>query len=331
MVVPKSVLSKMVRFFSAFDPAAASPFVALQLINTPTMHRSSSNGFVESRDFMMNEPKIIVSLPDLRERLNIMPDGDLTLRVNSYGILNVRSEIGPTELCVHTTRPDNAWGKQHSIGTTKSILSPTMFSGVTIPTSFNLATPPVIRKGRLMLATNHGGVAFRSGFDTAVAYPYPREALVRAIGGQVADELHLTDAGYWDVRMGENRVVVAGHRMGEALFDTYDKDFPKNQEYPAPRLIQAINAACSLAGEGHLVFSSQEESILVTDQYGSVNKFGIGPTANFTLAAKTAKVVAELLSQDTAEVISLGRMSAEVLQFSRGAWVFNVKQIGERK
>ena len=330
MVVSKSVLSKMVRFFSAFDPTAASPFVALQLINTPTMHRSSSNGFVESVGFLMAEPKVIVSLPDLRERLGIMPDSDLTLRVNSYGVLNIRSEIGPTELCVHTTRPDNAWGKQHAIGAAKSTLSGAMFSGVSIPTSFNLATPPVIRKGRLMLATNHGGVAFRSGFDTPV-FPYPREALLRAIGGQVADELLLTEAGYWDVRLGENRVVVAGHRTGDALFDTYDKEVPKTSEYPAPRLIQAIHAACSLAGEGHLVFNSQEESILVTDQYNSVNKFGIGPTAGFTLAAKTAKVVAELLSQDTAEVIGLGRFNADVLQFSRGAWTFNVKQIGERK
>lgn len=328
MVVSKSVLSKMVRFFSAFDPAAASPFVALQLLQTPTMHRSSSNGFVESVGFLMTEPKVIVSLPDLRDRLSIMPEGDLTLRINTHGILNIRSEIGPTELCVHTTRPDNAWGKQHSIGNVKSVLAPTMFSGVTIPTSFNLATPPVISKGRLMLATNHGGVAFRSGFDTLV-FPYPREALVRTIGGVVADTIQLTEAGYWDVRLGENRVVVAGHRTGEALFNTYDKEVPKHQEYPAPRLIQAINAACSLAGEGHLVF--KEESIQVTDQYGSVNKFGIGPTSEFTLASKTAKVLAEILSQDTAEVVGLGRMNTEVLQFSRGAWVFNAKQIGERK
>jgi hypothetical protein len=188
---------------------------------------------------------------------------------------------------------------------------------------------PVLKDGKLMLATNKGAVVMWQN-DLFASQPLnlsPREPFLRMVCGQEVEELSLTKNGYWGAGIGDLVTFTKGHVLGRQLFDSYSLPGTKAAELPAERLLTCLRSASALLDE--------QEVIEVDPKLGTFgdNRNSLGETGNwnrFSLQAKTAKVVIDTLSQAagdyaTLELTSTGSGPTSTMRLVRGPLSVNFR------
>jgi hypothetical protein len=330
MLVSRTSLYKQIKVMEAFD-STGSPFVGLQWgESAPLFHRSSSTGYIETVGYRAAAPDLIVSISHLREMLSRFEDDDLVLgETRSPGLtINTASNAYETRLHVHTVRPNVTWHKAHHPGKQTVALDTAGFAGINT-SPFTLATPPVLRQGKLMLATDFG-IIMRSQVPVN-AFPYPRDTFLRTVAPMSISSLYLTENGYWGAEAGGFRVMVSGHRWGDPLFDLYNRGAETVAELPAARLTYALAHASAIAANKSRVTLDPTDGILVNDIFGNADKFSIGATTGwkrFAIPAGTASVLAGVLKQDSSDTALLQQVDPETLRITRGLWELSFKFYG---
>jgi len=326
MLVSKSAVIQMLRVIQHFDPAG-SPFVGIQWgKTTPLFHRSSATGYVESIGYRVGPPDLIVSVAHLSEVVHRFDGDGIEIYPDRNGVLTIRSVGSPTEtvLCVHTLRNGVTWGTQHDAGKKTKDLDFTAFAGISTA-GITMASPPVLRDGKLMLATGYG-VAVRNQIPIE-AYPYPRESFLRAISSLTLASMHMTDRGYWYAATESFNIVASGHRLGEEIFNLYDKGAVPVAEFPAARLVYSLGTAVAVADKGRVTFDPKL-GLVVKDAYQHDGIFALGGTVGwerFVIPSGTAKLLETVLKQGSDEVAFFQRVDADTLRLVRGLWQVSFK------
>ncbi len=327
MLVSKSALQRTVKILQRFD-STASPFVGLQWgAETPLFHRSGATGLVESLGYDRSQPALIVSLPHLASTLATTAADQVDLFTDRNGTLGITgtSEMGTDDLRVYTVRQTVSWSKSHGLGEVATELDPGSFRGInTAP--FELASPPVLRRSKLMLATNHG-IVMRNEVPVE-SYPYPREGFLRAISALVVEGMYTTRGGYWGAVAAGLRIVVAGHRVGDSVFDTYSVGATPIAEIAADRLLFSLRSASDLAGQGNPIVLDGATGVQVKDGYGQTNRFTFGAAMNwptFLLRPQTARLICDALGQAKEETVHLEQMDPATMRMRRGPWEVSFK------
>jgi hypothetical protein len=331
MLVSKSALTKVIKTIDNFD-STSSPFVGLQWDPTgPMFHRSGPAGYVESLGYRPGPPNLIVSVTHLKEILDCFGDDAIEMaEQKGQLVLTSAGAQHETTLHVHTIRANVTWAKMHEPGNRTTRIEPTGFSGINT-SPFKLASAPVLRQGKLMLATDYG-VIMRSQIPVD-AYPYPRESFLRTVSPLAIDQLYLTSNGYWSADAGGFRVVISGHRTGDAIFDLFNRGAEKIAELPATRLNSAVGHAASIANLANKtrVTFDPEKGLVVVDGYGNEGKFALGASAGwekFSVTSATAKLISDVLKQGTDEIATLQLVEPGTLRITRGLWEISFKILG---
>jgi hypothetical protein len=322
MIATKTSLLRTLRSLAAFDPKG-TPFVGLQSRGVPLFHRSSPNGYLQSKGYHLAAPSTVVSLAHMQDCIRAMQDEQIKLSRDDNGTLRLQS-VDTTftdDLRVHTVRDTSAWCKRHVVSseTDSKLLDPKMFAGVSI-SPFQLSVPPVLRRDRMMLATDHG-IVMRTDIPSLDTV-YPRAVFLQALPADMT-ALHLTANGYWVARSETMELAVAGHGVGNQVFEMYDTSAETEATFPAARFLFALSAASGLCGEGSRIQWSPQRGISTEDQFRNPASFSIGDMPNFSpvsIPAKTADVISAALSQSTDEVILLGRTAQGIRRVTRGQW-----------
>lgn len=327
MLVSKSVLQRTIKALQRFDPTG-SPFIGLQWGNeTPLFHRSGATGIIESLGYDRGLPALVVSLPHLANTLASTAAEQVDLATDRTGILSVTgtTEMGVDDLRVYTVRQNIPWAKTHDIGETATEIDHEAFKGINT-SHFELASPPVLRRSKLMLATNHG-IIMRNGVPVET-YPYPREAFLRAISTLPIEKLYTTRGGYWGAVAGGLRVLVAGHRVGDSVFDTYAVGATTITEIAAERILWSLKSGSDMAAEGSHITIDSVQGVQVRDEYGHLNKFTFGAPSEwpvFMIRPRTARVIHDALSQAKDETVLLQQVDTSTMRMTRGLWEVSFK------
>jgi len=327
LLIAKAMLLRTVKALGKFDPTG-SPYIGIQWGElSPLFHRSSDTGFIQSIGFMAGEPLLIVSLSHITSILSNTTADEIDMREDRNGILTLTgtTERGVDELRVHTIRQSITWAKQHWTGAESVEIPFGGFKGInTAP--FDLASPPVLRRNRLMLPTNYG-VVIRSNVPVE-AHPYPRESFLRSVSALPVQRVVLTREGYWAASTDTLRVVVAGHRQGDAMFDTYSGAALPLADLPAERLLQCLKYASDIAAPSSRVTIDPARGVQAIDNFNHINSFTLGDTGSWgalSIKPRTAKVIFDALGQTTEENTNLQQMNVDTMRLVRGAWEVSFK------
>jgi hypothetical protein len=338
MLVPKSDLLKPLKALVAFDPKG-SPYVGVQLGVTPKFYRSSAHGYIMSRGY--GDEKIAhVSLSNLVDCLKNLPEDAVQLGLDNNGILRIHgtsSDIFESETRVHTVAAGQAGLKKHDIGDVRFEVDKDAFSRIDIR-AFKTVTPPVLAKGRLMLATDAGATVMWDGPESIHKLPdiYPRESFLRMVsGGAEVRHITITANGYWGAEINDLITYTKGHVIGRQIFDNYTASGSEIAKLPAQRLVVGLDAAVGLLEPTERVDVDPKLGILAKGKFGD-NRNSLGETGNwarFGMLAKTAKVVSEALSQTTEDEAVLYTLpptstGSPILRLKRGPFEINFRAYG---
>ena len=333
MTYPRAALLKTVATLRAFDLSAIpSPCVGLQWgEHGPLFHRTSPNGIIESVGYRREPPALIISLQHLKESLVNLQDDEIDLS-NQGSLLTLRTTKGyMTELKVHTLKPDHPWRQTHMIGKPIKDLPKDGFNGIKSD-GFPLVCQPVLRKSKLMFATDFG-IIFKDNIPVD-GVPSPRAAFLRAIASHSVDKLFITDTNYWAAIGNEFRVIVSGHKSGEALFASYDVAVNSIAELPASRLVHALSAASNLADVRSRILFDPSLGIVVRDQFEHDNQYSLGDVKGwnkFSVLPRTAEVLSEVFTQVKDETIHLAQIDDTTMRMQRGPWSVSFKVFQENR
>lgn len=334
--VPKNDLLKPLKALVAFDPKG-SPYIGVQLegATTPQFYRSSSYGFMQTKNFGTG-PVTYVSISNLIDCLKNLPEESVQLGLDNNGILRIygtSSDVFESETHVHTVREGQAGAKQHDIGVVRREIANDAFSKVSFR-AFKTVTPPVLVKGRLMLATDAGATVMWDGPEALQGIPeiYPRDNFLRAISdGANVTKLVITANGYWGATIDDMIAYTKGHIVGRQIFDNYNAEGTPLAKLPAQRLVVGLDAAVGLLEPTERVDVDPRLGVLAKGKFGD-NRNSLGETGEwpkFGMLAKTAKVISEALSQsidDEAILYSIpSKPEAPILRLKRGAFEVNFR------
>jgi hypothetical protein len=328
MLIPKADLLKPLKVLVAFDPKG-SPYIGVQLGDTPQFYRSSSNGFIQTKDFGEGSTTH-VSLSNFFDCLKNLPEDAVQLGLDSNGILRIHgtsSDVFESETHVHTVSAGQAGLKRHDIGEVRFDVDKDAFSRINVK-AFKTVTPPVLVKGRLMLATDAGATVIWDGPESIQKLPdiYPRESFLRMVSdGAEVRQITITANGYWGAEIEDMITYTKGHVIGRQIFDNYVAPGTEIAKLPAQRLVVGLDAAVGLLEPMERVDVDPKLGILAKGKFGdNRNSLGeIGEWPKFSVLAKTAKVISEALSQaveDEALLYSLPLTpgGSTVLRLKRG-------------
>lgn len=330
MITTRTTLSKSLRTLAAFDPKG-TPFIGAQIRGEAILfHRSSPNGFMQTLGYNQRGNTTVVSLAHMQDCLQGIQDERIDITKDAKGILRLQSveSIYSDDLRVHTINDTGTWAKRHDCGAEigSQVLDPGLFSGLSI-NPFTLATPPVLKGGRIMLATDHG-IIMRSGMAAEVKW-FPRETLIRSLGS-TPDRLFITDKGYWGAVTGGMEVMVAGHALGDNLFRLYNGPATVEIEIPASRLLFALSSAADLCSEASSIRLDPKTGITTQDQFRNPAAYSLGTPGNFIplhMTPKTANTIVAALSQAKDEMVQLSVVSKDTRRLSRGDWEVNFRTL----
>lgn len=330
-IVNKENILKTLATVDKFD-AQASPFIALRL-NDAKVYRSSSFGFVASKDMIVDKTSVFVSLNHLHECLKAMPEDKVELELDTQGCLLVKSIESPfdSELRVHTIPPGEValrGMKQHALGKFSGILKPEAFRGFNSK-SFPVAAPPLLVNGKLLLSTPYGIIMWQGPDALAGVKLHPRESFLKFVSGGI-EEVYLTDTGYWGASNGPLLIFLSGHNLSANLHDTYNVPGEKVTEFPAKRLVEVLGAAASLCDTSKKVEFDPNKGIVTRNAFGNPQEFSVGPQKGwdaFSIFGQAAKLLYDALSQTNEEIAVLYRVeqSYPTMRLTRGPWEVNFK------
>jgi len=336
MLITKTDFLKPLKQIAAFDPKGA-PYVGVQLVegHKPMFLRSNNEGIIQSKDYGLH-PTTYVSLNHLTSVLKVCPEDSIELSTDERGTMRLYGTSGAasnSESNVHTVAEKQAGMKTHDIGSRVISLDTQTFAGLGID-KFTLATPPVLARGKLMLATNKGAVVMWHS-DLLESQPIqlsPREPFLRMVCGQQVDELVLTANGYWGAIIGDLMTYTKGHILGRQLFDSYDIPCIEVAQLPAERLLTCLRAAVALLDETDRIDIDPKLGVIAKGSFGD-NRNSLGETGGwdrFSIQAKTAKVVIDSLSQASGdyailESTSTGSGPSSTMRVSRGSFAVSFR------
>lgn len=336
MLVPKTDLLQPLKALVAFDPKG-SPYIGVQLGDAPQFYRSSTNGFIRTKNF--GDGKIThVSLSNLIDCLRNLPEDAVQLGLDSSGILRIygtSSDVFESETHVHTVSEGQAGLKKHDIGEVRFDVDKDAFSRINVK-AFKTVTPPVLVKGRLMLSTDAGATVMWDGPESIQGLPdpfYPRESFLRMVsGGTEIRRITITANGYWGAEIEDMITYTKGHVIGRQIFDNYAAPGTEIARLPAQRLVVGLDAAVGLLEPMERVEVDPKLGILAKGKFGD-NRNSIGETGDwprFATLAKTAKVISEALSQaveDEAILYSIAPTpgGSILLRLKRGPFEINFR------
>jgi hypothetical protein len=334
MLVPKNDLLKPLKSLAAFDPKG-SPYIGVRVGNDiPAFCRSGANGYIQSKDFA-GGGITYVSLSNFLDCLKSLPEDAVQLGLDSNGILRIygtSSDVFESEIHVHTVAEGQAGLKRHDVGVVRVQADKDAFSKIDVA-RFKLVTPPVLAKGRLMLATDAGATVMWDGPESIQKLPdlYPRESFLRMVsGGEEVKEIVITANGYWGAEIGGMVAFVRGHTIGRQIFDNYAASGQEIARIPAQRLVIGLKAAVGLLEPTEKLEIDPRQGVLAKGKFGD-NRNSLGESgdwARFGLLAKTAKVVFEALSQateDEAILYSVPQAGMAALRLKRGPFEINFR------
>jgi hypothetical protein len=327
-VVNKEKLKKTLDRLTAFDQMA-SPYIGVQFTGDDLLfHRSGPVGFIQSVGYDQQVQPIVVSLKHFALVVSNLQDERVDVVANR-GSLRVHStREGATDDChVYTLHPEVAWRKVHLMGNEAVKLTPTAFEGVDIRPFLPLTTPPVLRDGCLVLATNYG-IVMRENIPLNPPL-YPRDTFLRAVCGQAVEHVGITEQGYWTARVGSLVLAVSGHNLGEPLFRTYRVPSERIATFEANRLIHALQATANICGTSTLIEWSAEQGLVAGNQVGNSSTFsliGTGTFPRFHLAATACDMLVNTLKQGNAPEVHLSEVHTTTLRLERGDWSINFRR-----
>jgi hypothetical protein len=335
MTVDKDAILKTLSAIDKFD-ATASPFVVLRLDNAK-VYRSSSFGFISSKDIVMDKDSAFVSLGHLRDCLKAMPEDKVELELDANGVLLVKSieSTFESELRVYTiSAAEIAKGKvppmkRHELGKFSGVLKPEVFRGFDAR-PFQIAAPPILLNGKLLLSTVSGIIMWQGPDALQDVTIHPRDSVLRFISGGV-EEVYLTDTGYWGASSGPLIMFVSGHNLSPNLHQLYNVPGDKITEFPAHRLLQALGGAASLCDNSRKVDITPDKGVTTKNSFGNPQEFHITPQKGwdaFSIFGATAKLVCDALSQTNEETAVLERVNVgtfPTMRLTRGGWSVSFK------
>jgi hypothetical protein len=335
ILVPKADLLQPLKALAAFDPKG-SPYIGVQLGDAPQFYRSSANGFIQTKNFGSGKTTY-VSLSNLIDCLRNLPEDAVQLGIDRSGILRIygtSSDVFESETHVHTVSEGQAGSKRHDIGETRFDVDRNAFSRINAK-AFKTVTPPVLVKGRLMLATDAGATVMWDGPESIQKLPdlYPRESFLRMVSGDVeVRRITITANGYWGAEIEDMVAYTKGHGIGRQIFDNYAASGTEIARLPAQRLVVGLDAAVGLLEPMERVEVDPKLGILATGRFGD-NRNSLGETGDwprFAMLAKTAKVISEALSQaveDEAILYSIAPTpgGSTLLRLKRGPFEINFR------
>jgi hypothetical protein len=224
--------------------------------------------------------------------------------LDANGILRIygtSSDVFESETHVHTVAEGQAGLKRHDTGDVRFEVDKDAFSRIDIR-AFRTVTPPVLAKGRLLLATDSGATVMWDGPESLQKLPdiYPRDTFLRMVsGGAEARQIIITANGYWGAEIDDLLAYTKGHVIGRQIYDNYATPGTEVARLPAGRLVAGLDAAIGLLEPTERVDIDPRLGILAKGKFGD-NRNSLGETGNwvrFGLLAKTAKVVSDALSQ----------------------------------
>lgn len=330
MLVVKSSLLRSLRVFQRFSPSGA-PFVGIQWQDGhPLFHRSSELGFIESVGYDRSLPTTVISLAHLIATLSDTQVEEVDLSLDKSGILCVRGNKGMNtdELKVYTLSKGVTWFKEHNISELSVEFDVTSFRGINT-SPFTLEAHPVLRNGKLMLATAYG-IVMRNEIPISSAYPYPRDPFLRTISTMQITSIHITRGGYWGATSDNMRIYVAGHRSGDKFFDNYAGPADAITSVPAERLVWALRSCADRADAESVISMDPTAGLQVRDEYGNMNRFSLADSEHIPrmqIRPKTARVLYDAFSQDTADMVTIARMDTNTMRMTRGLWEVSFKTV----
>jgi hypothetical protein len=328
--VLKAQIVKLLRLCSSLDETS-SPFIGCKLQNEKfDFFRSSSLGSIISPDYSSNlATPIYVSLSHFLSSLRVFPDLEILTEVEKNGVLKLSSSEGSydNEVRVYTVAEAKTGLKIHNTGVKKLAIDPLLFSGFS-SSKFTLAHPPILKESSIMLATSSGVVVWQGPAELKNIPLSPRSHFLDFIDENIK-EIYLSDKGYWSASTEEAHFTHAAHDSGAGLFQIYKTPGQKIEEFPAARLIFAIQAAQTLSNDTNKIEVDPVLGVLTKDLTGNVSKFSLGTNGKwgrFTIVNKTAKVIVDGLSMSSEDVVSLESLpSLQVYRLVRGNWSINFK------
>jgi hypothetical protein len=325
MIVSKANLTQALRQLHAFDARdlSGSPFIGMQWTEQGlAFHRTSMLGLVESVHYDRTQPPTIVSLSHFRDVLANLENDEVKVDLDPNRRLRLVGGTGDytKDFRVYTPGPGSPWATKHLHGEPKTHLPGDLFKGIDV-SKLVMTTPPVHRRDRLMLITNDAILTRRQVPSTGTCYP--REALLRVLGGREAEQMYVTTGDYWGVVQGGFRYLVSGHTGGDSVFNTYSVDASPLAEIPAGHLLSAMRSAANLTPDGGRIHFDAKTGISTRDQYNNPNVCSLGTLAPFTplsITVRTAKVLCEALGQAREEIVMLGMTDRVTYRMTRGPW-----------
>jgi len=331
MLMDKKALLETLHLVAGFDPTA-SPFIAINLAPQPQVYRSSSFGFVSSKSMLIGKDSVFVSHGHIYDCLRAMPEDKVELSLGDGGVLVLRSveSAFTSELRVRTVPVEDSCLKSHDIGAVGLSLRPEAFKGFNAK-PFAVASPPLLQDGRILLSTAPGVVMWQGPDALRAAKLHPRDGFLRFIGGG-ADEVFVTDKGYWGASMGPLVAFVSGHSLSPHLHQVYSVPGEAFAEFPAARLMEVLSAAASLCDPSRKVVFDPKRGVVAWNQYGNPQEFSLGAPQDgwepFGIQWQAAKLVHDALGQSGEALVTLERVAAgnlPTVRFRRGNWDANVK------
>lgn len=308
MLIDKGSLIKVLRVISGFDSQACA-FMGVQIPqgDAPQFHRSSTFGFIQSREFDINRPCHFVSLENLRDLLNVSADV-MDMSLDQAGRLRMEStDDNPIRLQVHTVRKEVSGFKDHYLGDPSSFKYPaTIFNGFDIRPFKVLTSPPILDKGRLLISTIAGTAIWKGSEALKTVVMQPREAFLRFIAGGGCTELLVSKQGYWTTEKDGLVCAMAGHGTPTDILKVYD-DLAGTEltRFPAALLLSSLSNVAYLSADADRVEIHPKDGFICKDRYSNPQMFPHGATTTGwpkgAIFGRTAKFIVDALSQSTEE------------------------------
>lgn len=327
----KELILKTLAVVDKFD-TSASPFVALRLTDAK-VYRSSSFGFIMSKEMLVDRNSAYVSIDHLTDCLRAMPEDKVELALDQTSAVLVKSIDSQfdSELRVHTMPAADvakSGMKSHNLGNYTGTLKPEVFRGFNVR-PFAVASPPLISGGKILLSCTNAIVMWQGPDALAGLKMHPRESFLRFISGGI-EEVSLTDTGYWGATNGPLVMFISGHNTSSNLHAAYNVPGTPVAEFPAARLVAALGAAAKLTDNQKKVEIHPDKGVVARNSYGDAQTFGLGGQVGwsaFSLFGQAAKIIYDALSQTNEEIAVLSKVeqSFPTMRLTRGPWEVNFK------
>lgn len=312
MLIEKGDLLKVLRVVSGFDNSACA-FLGVQLPKDgkPQFHRSSAHGFIQTKDFDLNQlgSSVFASLANLKDLLNASAD-TMEMVADVTGQLRLASlDEFPIRLQVFTVRKQAAGVKEHVLGNPNFIrYSGDIFKGLDIR-PFKPLEFPTLLDGRLLVNTISGTLVWTGPDALKSVRLQPRESFLRFISGGSIGEFLVSQQGYWIAEKDGLMCALYGHNTPTELLTLHTLPGTELTRFDASRLVSSLSLVSSLTSDTDKVEINPKEGIVCRDKYTNPQIFPSGATTTTwpkaTIFGRTVKFIVDALSQTNEDEVVL--------------------------